>query len=164
MNLNVKKLNDIVYSNYENVTLKLSEVEKHIPKIEAYFNDLRNSIEEYIVQDVQATFYRSYFDNIYKVYNTLNTVGGDVINKYKSITNDIYSYKDKLEGKKNKMTNYLQYIDSLYKNDENLIKSMKLLSEQRDIVLIYLVNRYGLVDNIVVLKFYLGKCNEEEID
>ena len=149
----------MVYSNYENVTLKLSEVDKHLPKIEAYFNDLRTNIEEYIVQDVQATFYRSYFDNIYKVYNSLNTTGGDIINKYKGITNDIDSYKNKLEGKKNEIINYLKYIDSLYKNDENVIKYMELLSEQRDKVLIYLVNRYGLIDNIVVFNVYIGEWN-----
>lgn len=141
----------MLYKNYENVSPKHSEIDQHMPKIEEYFQNLRKNIEEYIVQDVQLNFYKSYYENIYKVYNTLNTTGNDIIHKYKDITRNVDSFKSKLEDNKKEIFNYLKYIDSVYSNDGSVWDYIKILTDSRDKALLYFVNRYGLVDDLVVL-------------
>jgi hypothetical protein len=147
----------MLYSNYESITLKHPEIEQYLPKIEGYFTELQKNVEEYILQDVYISFYRSYFDNLHQVYNTLNTTGSDIINKYKNIIHNIDDYKGKLDENRSEIVNYLKYIDSLYRNNEKVKDYLNLLIGQRDKVLLYLVNRYGLIDSLEVIVIYVGK-------
>jgi hypothetical protein len=149
----------MVYNNYENVTIKLPEIEQYMPKIDTYFVELQRNIEEYILKDIQVSFYRAYFDSIQQIYNTLDTTGGNILNKYKNATHDTDVYKRNLEGDKNEIINYIKYIDSLYKNNKDVMEYMNLIVDQRDKALLYLVNRYGIADDLVVIIFKIGKRN-----
>ena len=61
-------------------------------------------------------------------------------------------YKNIIKKSKEDIINNLMYLEQVFKNDKNVEEIMKLLADQRYKTLLYLINKYGLLDRLVVIK------------
>jgi hypothetical protein len=146
-------LNNLNYSNFENVSLGNPEIKGFIEVIDNYYKNITEKIQNIALLQLRLEVYSMSLLNLKRIHKTLETESGKIISKYQQINENIFNLNSNVQNKSREYKPFINFQNNLlrFRPDDEVVGSLTNVIDKDNtshLFFTYLVKQYGWVKEV----------------